>query len=330
MVNTIRTAGWILAALVVAACASSAPKAPVESRAPGGVATAPVAPLPAPVARPGYHIVKKGETLYSIALEYGQSYRDVATWNNLVNPGVIEIGQELRVQPPEGSAVGVVQSPVIEVRPLDGMPPPASGSAPIASAPVQGDASTKSEPRGGRVAYSAEAWAAVQNGAKPQAAPAPIAPPHAAVPTPIPAPTASEPVSTAPKGDGAAAVSEDGLNWMWPTNGKVVAAFSDATNKGVDIGGTAGQPVVAAEAGRVVYVGSGLRGYGNLVIIKHNDTFLSAYAHNKEVLVKEGQAIQKGQKVATMGDSDADRVKLHFEIRRQGKPVDPTKYLPTR
>jgi lipoprotein NlpD len=118
--------------------------------------------------------------------------------------------------------------------------------------------------------------------------------------------------------------------WGWPVQGTVIAGFDEARNKGLDIGGKLGDPVLAAADGRVVYAGAGLRGYGNLIILKHNNTYLSAYAHNQTLLVKEDQTVRKGQKIAEMGNSDADRVKLHFEIRRQGKPVDPAKYLPAR
>lgn len=110
----------------------------------------------------------------------------------------------------------------------------------------------------------------------------------------------------------------------------MVAGFDEAKNKGLGIGGKAGDPVLAAADGRVVYAGAGLRGYGNLVILKHNNTFLTAYAHNQKLLVKEDQDVKKGQKIAEMGSTDADRVKLHFEIRRSGKPVDPARYLPAR
>jgi len=110
----------------------------------------------------------------------------------------------------------------------------------------------------------------------------------------------------------------------------VLAGFDEQRNKGLDIGGKVGDPVLAAADGRVVYAGAGLRGYGNLIILKHNNTYLSAYAHNQTLLVKEDQSVRKGQKIAEMGSSDADRVKLHFEIRRQGKPVDPARYLPMR
>ncbi|QKO22067.1 peptidoglycan DD-metalloendopeptidase family protein [Rhodoferax sp. BAB1] len=128
----------------------------------------------------------------------------------------------------------------------------------------------------------------------------------------------------------AAAAAESGLSWIWPVPGPVLAGFDEVKNKGLDLGGAAGEPVLAAADGRVVYVGAGLRGYGNLIILKHNNTYLTAYAHNKSLLVKEDQAVRKGQKIAEMGNSDADRVKLHFEVRRQGKPVDPLKYLPPR
>ena len=124
--------------------------------------------------------------------------------------------------------------------------------------------------------------------------------------------------------------AEDDMGWIWPGNGPVLAGFDEAKNKGLDIGGTAGEPVLASADGKVVYAGAGLRGYGNLIILKHNNVYLTAYAHNQSLLVKEDQSVKKGQKIAEMGNSDADRVKLHFEVRRQGKPVDPAKYLPAR
>jgi len=122
--------------------------------------------------------------------------------------------------------------------------------------------------------------------------------------------------------------ADDGLEWAMPTKGKVISEYSEAANrKGVDIAGVKGQPVLASATGKVVYSGSGLRGYGKLVIIKHNKTFLSAYAHNEQILVKEGQSVTRGQQIAEMGSTDTDQVKLHFEIRKFGKPVDPAKFL---
>jgi lipoprotein NlpD len=123
---------------------------------------------------------------------------------------------------------------------------------------------------------------------------------------------------------------DDDLTWAWPANGPVIAQFDEGKAKGLAIGGKAGDPVFAAADGRVVYAGSGLRGYGNLIILKHNNTYLTAYAHNQTLLVKEDQNVRRGQKIAEMGSTDADRVKLHFEIRKQGKPIDPAKLLPPR
>jgi lipoprotein NlpD len=145
--------------------------------------------------------------------------------------------------------------------------------------------------------------------------------PVAAAPAPAPAP-APQPAS--------GSQSDEPVNWAWPASGQVVQGFDEAKNKGIDIAGKLGDPVLAAGDGRVVYAGSGLRGYGNLVIIKHNNVYLSAYAHNNALLVKEGDTVKRGQRIAEMGQSDAERVKLHFEIRRQGKPVDPSKWLPSR
>ena len=172
-----------------------------------------------------------------------------------------------------------------------------------------------------------------------------VAPPQADVAVPHPAsvasaptvltpakPAASAPMTPAaqPSTPAAAEVADDVINFQWPARGNVVANFDEAKNKGIDIAGKAGDPVMAAADGKVVYAGAGLRGYGNLIILKHNNTFLTAYAHNQTLLVKEDQVIKKGQKIAEMGNSDSDQVKLHFEVRRQGKPVDPSKYLQAR
>ena len=143
-------------------------------------------------------------------------------------------------------------------------------------------------------------------------------------------------IAAVPRGDSdlarvaPAPAGEDDLTFIWPVAGSMINGFDEAKNKGIDLAGKPGDAVLAAADGKVVYAGAGLRGYGNLIILKHNNTFLTAYAHNQALLVKEDQTVRKGQKVAEMGNSDADRVKLHFEIRRQGKPVDPTRYLPPR
>lgn len=282
------TLAVVLVSAVLGGCGSKAlNRAPVEDR--GSVVSKPAAAVaPDPVVPavkqppgfenaglPGYYTVKPGDTLLRIALDHGQSSKDIARWSGVDNPNRIEVGQVLRVVPPvAGVASAVVAKPVTT-----------ASATPLASTPAP--------------ATSAD---------KPAAAP-PAAP--TAAPT-------------------AGATADDEISWIWPTNGAVLAGFDEVKNKGLDIAGHAGDPVLAAADGRVVYVGAGLRGYGNLIILKHNNTYLTAYAHNQTLLIKEDQSVRKGQKIAEMGSSDADRVKLHFEVRRQGKPVDPTKYLPAR
>ncbi|MFJ3046395.1 peptidoglycan DD-metalloendopeptidase family protein [Herbaspirillum chlorophenolicum] len=308
---------------ILAACSSTPnQQAPVVERTskPAEVASA-AAPAAAVPAGRGYYTVKKGDTLYRIALESGQSYRDIVTWNNLTNPNDIKVDQVLRVAPPDGAggqaqttAVAPVPASGIEVKPL-GAP---GAAAPAAAASA---ASNKTGPRGDKRAYSESALAELE---KPDSASAPVA---AAAAAPA-APAKAEPAHPAEK-PAAVATDDEGVSWMWPADGKVVGTF-DGGKKGLDIAGKSGQPVLAAGAGKVMYAGSGIRGYGNLVIIKHTNNLLSAYAHNKTILVKEGQSVTKGQRIAEMGNSDSDSVKLHFEIRQQGKPVDPSKYLPPR
>lgn len=262
---------------------------------------------------PGYYTVKRGDTLFRIAMENGQDYRDVAAWNNIVNPAAIKEGQVLRVMPPvaaESAGEAVVATPIavgggVESRSLD---------APPAAAPVA-ENGLKREPRVGKEPYSEEAYARLSRAA---AVPAQPSEPRVEA-KPEPAPVVPAPVA-----------GPDDVPWIWPVAGKVLAPFSESGNKGLDLAGKAGDPVIAAGDGKVVYAGAGLRGYGELVIIKHNAAFLSAYAHNRKILVKEGQQVSRGQKIAEMGNTDADSVKLHFEIRKQGKPVDPAQYLPKR
>jgi lipoprotein NlpD len=155
------------------------------------------------------------------------------------------------------------------------------------------------------------------------------APPAAVIPAASPEPPPVVVARVDPKPAPEPADGDEKVDWSWPAKGRIVTGFSEAANlKGIDIAGTAGQPVAASAGGKVVYAGTGLRGYGKLIIVKHNAMYLSAYAHNKEILVKEGQQVAKGQKIAEMGNTDADQVKLHFEIRRHGKPVDPLRHLP--
>lgn len=318
--------------------------APVVDRAPGPITKppevviskpAPSAPKPAPIKADGhgYYTVKRGDTLYRIALDIGQSYRDIIAWNNLSDPNDIKVDQVLRVLPPEqanaasgAQTASVVSAPTVEVKPL-----PAPGAAPVMPAnPAASIAATssvpnKSGPRGDKRAYSDAALAELQ---KPETSIAPIAL-AASVPAQVPKAEIHKPAERSTETPAASVVEEENVSWMWPADGKIVASFDDG-KKGIDIAGKNGQQVVAAGSGKVMYAGSGIRGYGNLVIVKHTSNLLSAYAHNKTILVKEGQIVNKGQKIAEMGSSDADAVKLHFEIRQQGKPVDPSKFLPNR
>ena len=197
---------------------------------------------------------------------------------------------------------------VIEVGQVLRVVPPAGENPLVVTRPVSPGSATSA---------TAVAPAQAVSGARPASAPASASAAPAATPA---AASSGTP----------AAVGDEDVGWIWPAQGTLLMGFDEAKNKGVDIAGKAGDAVLASADGRVVYAGAGLRGYGNLVILKHNNTFLTAYAHNQTLLVKEDQTVKKGQKIAEMGNTDADRVKLHFEIRRQGKPVDPAKYLPAK
>lgn len=298
----------VLMAVWLAGCASRMP-APVSDRlppeAPPPVVEAPKPPE-APVDKPiPTHTVKRGETLVGIALQYGLDYRELAAWNSIVNPNVLSTGQVLVVAAPAGA------KPIAPATTPLALPGP-----PIEARPLANTASAKVEPRGMKVPFSEKALAQMTapEGGAPPAAPVAEAP---ATPPPLPAPEPEKSAGT----------DREDIDWRWPVKGKVLAPFTEQ-GRGVDIAGKKGTPVVAAAAGRVIYAGDGVRGYGKLVIIKHNNTWLSAYAHNDKIFVEEQSDVRKGQKIAEMGASDADQVKLHFEVRRQGKPVDPVKVLP--
>lgn len=246
------------AAIVLSACSSkSLQRAPVEdrSRASSNQQRPISATRPAigreNLGKPGYYEVQAGDNLFRISRNFGRSVAELARWNGLSDPYIIEIGDVLRVA--------------------------ATGAAGAASA---------------------------NN-------------------------TSSTPV-IAPVGSNTPAAADVSVNWAWPVSGPLLQGFDPAKNKGIDIAGKAGDPVLAAADGTVVYAGSALRGYGNLLIVKHSATFVSAYAHNQTLLVKDGQSVKRGQKIAEMGQSEADRVKLHFEIRKNSTPVDPMQYLPSR
>lgn len=289
-------AGWL-----VSGCADIPANAPIDDRSAnrqGG--TKPVAQKPQeaePAADPpGFYTVRKGDTLSRIAQQFNQPWRDLADWNSLSNPNDIKVGQQLRVAPPEGASMASVPMDTgMEVRPLDSAP--AQRSQPPQAVRALGG--TKTGPLGNKVAFSDQAWGEMQRG------------------------DAARTIEPAKKTEPVAAG-----RFVWPADGKIVRTF-DAGRKGIDIAGVAGQPVVSVGDGTVLYA-KNMRGYGNLVIVDHNEGLVSAYAHNKTILVKEGQTVTRGQRIAEMGDTDADSVKLHFEIRQLGKPVDPVGFLPSR
>jgi len=261
----------VIALALIAGCAPQRRGAPVEDRRPPARAAAPKAQAaavqaPAPASVPeGFYAVKKGDTLYSIALDHGHDYREVAQWNSLDDPTKLNVGQLLRVKPPAQPAVVVGTGRAgsrIESRPLDGQKPvPAAAAAP---APAVASTSPREEPK----------------------------------------------------------LDVHPLTFAWPVKGKVVAGFAEPRQKGIDIEGRAGDAVIASAAGRVTYVGSGIPGLGKLIVLKHDQGYITVYAHNKDILVKEQQNVTRGQKIAELGE------KLHFQIRKGAAAVDPLLYLP--
>lgn len=303
----VRTWAGVALLTVLAGCSTQrvAPPAPVEDRGTARTQVQPMsaAPTPLPPAAPPVSQLPGAENAGK------PGYYTVRPGDTLIRIG-LETGQNWK----DVARWNQIDNPNrIEVGQVLRVVPPTAASqvpsrvpapvAPVAAAPAAAGVSTAPVSNTGGVAAQ------------------PL--PPAATPSPPPA----APVAAAPA---PAKADADDVNFIWPASGSVVAGFDDQKNKGLGIGGKAGDAVIAAAEGRVVYAGSGLRGYGNLVILKHNNTFLTAYAHNQTLLVKEDQNVKQGQKIAEMGSSDADRVKLHFEIRRNGKPVDPARYLPGR
>src|SRR4051812_3368535 len=316
----------VLISLVVSGCASTqqgpvpvVDRSPEEStkivERPGS--TGPASDTTGQRGRP--YIVQKGDTLYAVAVNHGLSQKDLAEWNNIQDPASLYIGQQLYLSPPadlaQPSLFGVTQ-PGVQSKAVTtpGAIPQPEGKQALNTERL------KNGPRAFKVAYSEQALAQIKGLAD---APATVVPVIAKV-----NPALEKSIETAVSPSEAQSVrTGDGLGWVWPTKGKLLEGFSEAT-KGIDISGKPGQAVTASAAGKVVYSGAGLKGYGKLIIIKHNNTYLSAYAHNNKILVKEGETVTKGQKIAEMGNTDTDLVKLHFEIRKNGKPVDPLKHLP--
>jgi len=270
--------------LLLAGCSGVVVKAPVDAR--GNQDVPPGSSIPPAVhtrhkPAPGgaaHVVVKRGDTLYSIAWQHGLNYRQLAAYNGIRYPYTIYAGQRLSLKPV------------------------AAGYRP--AAPVQAEPARPRRPL-----------------------PAPARLPRTSAARPPPAAPSREAANV----PAAAAVIRYDGHWIWPTRGRVLRSFRTAGQgkKGIDIGGHDGQPVKAAANGKVVYAGSGLVGYGRLIIIKHNEILLSAYGHNSKLLVAEGEYVKAGQQIAEMGSSGTNRTELYFEIRKDGKPVDPLRYLPS-
>lgn len=291
--NNVKLLGLALVVAVAAGCATRRTPAPVfdarVSNPPAGKSVPAIrtaAASPASISADLY-TVKRGDTLYSIALEQGADYRELAQWNGLDDPTRLRVGQQLRVTPPaaaaepERPAVQVGSARIlgrVESRPLESLPP--------------------LPPR------------------------APARPEIARMQVPKPEPVrADAPVA---KSDAPAGLAP----FIWPAKGKVLAEFAQPRRKGIDIDGKPGDPIVAAAPGRVTYIGSGIPGMGKLVVLKHDNGFITVYAHNRNILVKEQQAVARGQRIAELGSTDSERPKLHFQIRKGAAAVDPLLYLP--
>jgi len=325
---------FLLSAIMALAACSNTPPAPVINRLPSNGTDPSVTPKSSDARpaqktgdwRPNTYTVKKGDTLYGIGLEFGYDYKEIAEYNQISPPYPIKIGQILKLKPNtttpaltpnEANEDGVTTVPLDDEQPL---------SAKTVESEQSSTTSTMIQsPKATRIPYSDDAFNKATPFIPKVSAPKPL--------TPSPVNLIEEkPVakaSTETTSDNATKYeTAESVDWSWPHSGKVSAWFNESTNKGLDITGKLGQAINAAASGKVIYSGSDLRSYGKLVIIKHNPLYLSVYAHNNAILVKEGQQVTRGQKIAEMGNSESSTVKLHFEIRRQGKSVDPKLYLP--
>ena len=258
------------------------------------------------------YTVRKGDTMFLIAYISGLDVKELAALNNMKEPYNLSVGQTLKV------SNGRTQS---EAQPAVAPQPQAPAQQPVSSEPT-----VTYTPGANGTQYGSDGTIT-----GPVKATAGGLPPVNSAPVNQPVQVQNQPVASQPIPQDNAPVAST-IAWRWPTSGNVIQGFSssDGGNKGIDIGGSRGQAVNAAAGGRVVYAGNALRGYGNLIIIKHNDDFLSAYAHNDSILVKDQQEVKAGQQIAKMGNNGTNDVKLHFEIRYKGKSVDPTRYLPRR
>ncbi|MCL4800292.1 MAG: peptidoglycan DD-metalloendopeptidase family protein [Burkholderiales bacterium] len=334
---------WLVFALTAIATAGCVTRtqAPVADRQPPAPAAARAEPARPPAGGADTYVVRQGDTLYSIAVANGIDPRELAALNGIGDPSKIQVGQVLTLR--AAPAAPVTETAVVTVNPVTGSAPiearplgatigpapgsvapggatapgaPATGAAPAPSTVIPG---LKTGPKVAKLPYSEQNLALLQRGDA-----APPAPAAAARPEPPPAAPAAAPKPPA--------TGDDAIDWGWPAAGRVVAGFQENGSKGLSIAGKRGDPVYATAGGQVVYSGEGLANYGKLIIVKHNDKYLSVYAHNSAILVKEKQSVAKGQKIAEIGTTGAagDQPRLHFEIRRFGKPVDPQQFLPSR
>jgi len=335
MIRPLALAGVLSAAVVLAGCDVTRSSV-VVTHSPGGYTPTHTA-TPAPAPPGGSYRVMKGDTLYSIAFRNKVDFRDLAGWNGIASPYTIWPGQDLRLSPPghDNKPAPSHTAPVV----VAATPPPGGGGQPH-SVPPPAQPAFQSVTNADVTPPAVPAPATTTNtpvvvAGKPAESIVPVAvpvpppsAPNAAAPPPAPVenPSAATPIVTS-----GASRSAGGIAWRWPADGTMLKKFSSSDAiPGIEIGGKAGDPVRSAADGVVVYSGNGLVGYGELVIIKHSDSFLSAYGHNRKRLVKEGEKVKAGQSVAEMGSSGATRDELQFQIRRDGNPVDPLQYLPAK
>jgi lipoprotein NlpD len=323
--------GLIASTLLLGACASDQ-SAPVEDRSIRSQYAENDAATPAPVATRsavgGTYRVQSGDTLYAIAFKHGIDFRDLAGWNRIPAPYRIYVGQELKLSAPStvASTPGTVVTAPLEERPI------ATTVTPLSSQTQSTRPMTVPPPP--KPVASTPMFENVEPESTSSPAPATIAAPTQKVvtPTPSPKPPVVAETDTPKSVEPAPQLNAGGVSWHWPAAGSVIGTYvsGDQTKQGVDIAGNEGDPITATADGEVVYSGNGLIGYGELIIIKHNASFLSAYGHNRKRLVQEGDKVKAGQRIAEMGASAAARDELHFEIRKNGKPVNPIEYLPVR
>lgn len=323
---------WLLLfSLLLTGCETTKGPAPVAERAavPTAVPERAMSNALSSEQNDSFYIVQRGDTLYGIALKHGISQKDLAEWNNISDPHSIRPGQRINLSLASGNTGPILFAvPQQSTMPIVDQSLGLTGNAIAGSVqyPVSQEAASqtvKTSPKALKLPYSEQNVALMQHSVNPSLG---VADREQIVSSGSGTRVENAPSPPAERANNLA-VRASASDWIWPTSGQLLSSFS-ANSKGLKISGQMGQAIVATAAGEVVYSGDGLRGYGNLIIIKHNDTLLSAYAHNSKLLVKEGETVTQGQKIAEMGNTDTDSPQLHFEIRRHGKPVDPMEFLP--